>query len=226
MYAHQVIKDSLSKNGKALDRGLLYKEMTRIRNAIKFSFEIDSMPHLFKTVSNKALFFGDLGGVRLPFPCCWFDYIRRLDDNGKEFQKRGWLISEDFVQGYYIITATFFAHMHHAGNQWERRPWGYVISPDVGYSIISGVPDGNYQTGGKFLTIQQGAIVAIHLPMFEPDIDPEYTGKVIIEDREDVALLNLMLMLLSCRNIETVDNPPPEKLNKKRQKKGRQPLFT
>jgi len=39
-------------------------------------------------------------------------------------------------------------------------------------------------------------------------------------------LLNFALMLLNTKNITTIDNPPPARLNKKRVKNGKQPLFT
>jgi hypothetical protein len=39
-------------------------------------------------------------------------------------------------------------------------------------------------------------------------------------------LYDLFCKILSCKNITTVDNPPPEKLNKKRAKKNKCPLFT
>jgi len=38
--------------------------------------------------------------------------------------------------------------------------------------------------------------------------------------------VNAFLMLLNTKNIATMDNPPPAKLNKKRIKNGKQPLFT
>jgi len=43
---------------------------------------------------------------------------------------------------------------------------------------------------------------------------------------EKVWHLNAILMLLNTKNITTIDNPPPAKLNKKRVKNGKQPLFT
>jgi len=42
----------------------------------------------------------------------------------------------------------------------------------------------------------------------------------------EVHYTNLALMVLNCKNITTIDNPPPEKLNKKRIRNGKQPLFT
>ncbi len=39
-------------------------------------------------------------------------------------------------------------------------------------------------------------------------------------------ILETFLMLLNCRNIETLDHEPPAKLNKSRKKKGKCPIFT
>jgi hypothetical protein len=41
-----------------------------------------------------------------------------------------------------------------------------------------------------------------------------------------MALLSATLMLLNTKNIVAIDNPPPAKLNKKRIKNGKQPMFT
>jgi hypothetical protein len=42
----------------------------------------------------------------------------------------------------------------------------------------------------------------------------------------ELTMLDRFLKIINCKNITTVDNPPPEKLNKKRAKKGKCPLFT
>lgn len=44
--------------------------------------------------------------------------------------------------------------------------------------------------------------------------------------RAECCSLNFILMLLNCKNITTIEKQPPEKLNKKRAKKGKYPLFT
>ncbi len=46
------------------------------------------------------------------------------------------------------------------------------------------------------------------------------------DDQRDLYVLNAALLLLNCKNIETEDNQPPSKLNRKRAKNGKQELFT
>ena len=46
------------------------------------------------------------------------------------------------------------------------------------------------------------------------------------QEQYEIKMVNFALMLLNTKNITTIDNPPPAKLNKKRIKNGKQPLFT
>lgn len=50
-------------------------------------------------------------------------------------------------------------------------------------------------------------------------------NEAFLDDQKDLVVLNLALLLLSCKNISTVKNNPPEALNRKRQKRGKQELF-
>jgi hypothetical protein len=47
-----------------------------------------------------------------------------------------------------------------------------------------------------------------------------------LENGDEYKALSILLKLLDSKNISTVNNLPPEKLNKKRIKSGKQPLFT
>ena len=54
----------------------------------------------------------------------------------------------------------------------------------------------------------------------------ELNGMTKSGTRELILLVCSSVMLLNTKNIVTIDNPPPAKLNKKRIKNGKQPLFT
>ena len=63
------------------------------------------------------------------------------------------------------------------------------------------------------------------MPLSE-EIDPKTSFELGQDDQRDLYVLNSALILLNCKNIETKENVPPEKINKKRRKKGKQELFT
>ena len=82
---------------------------------------------------------------------------------------------------------------------------------------------------------EDGLGTYILLGFADPDIKPEIsmieniTCDGTYNEKKSAHLLLVAyfyLMLLNTKNITTIDNPPPAKLNKKRIKNGKQPLFT
>lgn len=68
-------------------------------------------------------------------------------------------------------------------------------------------------------------VACAHLPNLSPELE-KGMGILEKESNREITVLNMFLEILNCKNISTIDNPPPERLNKKRVKNGKQPLFT
>jgi hypothetical protein len=64
-------------------------------------------------------------------------------------------------------------------------------------------------------------------PLYGYEMEQDFSNSLVFSPMKTaMKLVNYFLMLLNCKNITTIDNPPPEKLNKKRSKSGKCPLFT
>lgn len=210
--------------------------VTQIQNAQHFHVgEWRDLHNLFKRTfdDNPQLFLGSSAvEVRMPYKLCWFDYMMNgeVDVQADQYRvkKRGILAVEhapDLIQTVICNCVLIDAREH-----WIVSPLAYLVSVGMDFE--------DNETGCKMLAAwekklgvpqekrfnQVGANVA---PMPVMDIrSREQFLKAMNEDRDDLTVLNQSLMLLNCRNIGTEKHPAPAALNKKRQKKGKQPLFS
>jgi len=79
----------------------------------------------------------------------------------------------------------------------------------------------NFTGGGRIIKHEQDGI-----PQVSPHIIPHAPKDYVDSIATVSSVVEMVLVLLSCTNIRSVDNVPPEPLNRKRQKAGKPPLFT
>lgn len=234
MFSHQVIDDI--KETYTRISGALSKEhstymhialnMARhIRNAQHFHLsDIDGLIDAAKRYKGSPLFIGDLSDIRLPYKSCWFDY--HCNDSNvpveRKAPKRGLLALEIKPDLLNVFVFAFSQEL----KRWAMGPQGYIISigkpmkfhPDV----VKFCHAAASKIGRDLPESRLNENIWL-LPVSQPNYDQMQAAK---EDAEDLSVLNLGLLLLSCKNIGTEKHVPPEALNKKRKKQGKQELFT
>jgi hypothetical protein len=152
-------------------------------------------------------FCGELGKfVKIPYNKCSFSFSSRKN----EVYSKSILLVEEIDNKENIILIQVFIYEKRL-NAWTTDGLYYKIK------IIE-------------KEIQSEISVLSHPSInYSPNVDDQLKS---IEDTHDLmwsstfGALNIFLLLLSCKNINKIKNNPPEKLNKKRITKGKQPLFT
>jgi len=241
MYAHQVIEDFLN-NAPLFNVNLARFMKDQIIPQLKISqkFHLDDIVdaiNIRKEMEKKKryLFMGE--DLRLPFSNCWFDYpypTKKSDLNPSygrisSSSKRGILALELFPN----LMTIYFCFYLDAFKTWALRDQAYLVA--INSTISDHIEEiiqywkkpqqvliKEMETLRQVLTTQQGQI----MPMPLINIAKDVVARMAEEDQGDFSILNIILLLLNCKNIETENNHPPLILNKSRRKKGKQELFT
>jgi hypothetical protein len=140
---------------------------------------------------------GSNGEVRLPYEHCWFDYVRTVGNI-----KMG-VLTSGMSNVPYFDAFVFMKPPDH--------PWGPF---SLFYEVYPNIAIGLHEKSVEIRTVKD----------FYRKSDKE--NIVLSWGQKALTILNLSLLLLSCKNIGTEKNYPPEALNKKRLKHHKQPLFT
>lgn len=167
--------------------------------------------------------FADADDLRLPYQTCWFSCRAPSFDDGA-VTKIGVLateLAEDFLQvaiGY-----------HSEPTSWMVIPVHYYIStqhPIVEHPIFKQMTNESVLSKIDPATHIHGRSYA-ELPGNKLNIEKYFNNNTSTEQTIlPFVLLEMALKLLHCKNITTETTDPPEKVNKKRRKKGKQELFT
>lgn len=220
MFAHQVIEES--RNGRTPDKSIIYHEvMSFMESVICFHFgKFDSILSVYNNFVGVPIFNDSLGeSAKLPYKCCWFDIFERkwkhgfLLIDGELFCNR---LKESWIKEDIMAMGKGFACFYFgcAGNQgWGMVPIGHYVTPNV---LREPYPKNN-----KVDYKVTYSALPVHL-----DYPKESTPDVGKFSIEELSMVNVMLLLLNCKNIATKIVPAPDKLNKKRIKQGKQPLFS
>jgi len=213
---------------------------TRVKKAIslyKFAkralpschkFHISNITELheaFKNLYGKPSFDFMTEYLRMPYKISWIDYLvdpfdqKEIGPEQSHIRKRGLLTWEDRENPDFprllVLIFNYFK------GEWILGPVCYTIHLDEREPHDFQVPRNSkatvfVATGGG------GRIIPINLF----DMDRRDFKKTIEEDTTDLTTLNFFLLLLNCKNIEKHRIKPPEKLNKKRRKNKKPPLFS
>lgn len=174
----------------------------KIRLATKIHFDTDILPEFSEEFTKELL-----GRVRLPFPCCYFE----IDNIGAMIaQEIGDPVKRIMFQTF-PLTAEGFVMTN------PKMSLGI----DLEYSCIS-----TWSTDGE----------AINDFKELTNMSESY-----VDDKNEISIQKLFLVrgvfgiplwvmygidVLNCSNVVTVDNHPPEALNRKRLKNGKHPIYT
>jgi hypothetical protein len=168
--------------------------------------------------------------VRLPYKSCWFEFEDNSFTAGETMPvpKRGLLVDELDEDLFRVVIVNWV-------EQWKR----WVLSPQ-NYLVLVGRTFGDdlERIGKKVAAaaVNRGVSPSVvnllmrsnTYPMSASDkqLPWDTALECRADDQRDLYVLNAALLLLNCKNIETEDNQPPSKLNRKRSKNGKQELFT
>ncbi len=232
MFAHQVIEDinKLCFRGKDFITGT-------ITSAKKFHVgNTSNLSMATKILVGKSLFWDHAEYCRLPFRQCWFDYVAEDDmaqsTGRKTITKRGILCGE-LADGL-IYAIIFICDQIHG---WTISPVQWLISINrdfLGYKdnlrhmFGQDIPTDAELMNVNFLRLpsfikHEGEINFTTL-MEEADRIP-HLAQHTHDDTYELMILQSTLMLLNCRNVITVYNHAPERLNAKRLQKGKHEIF-
>jgi hypothetical protein len=208
MYAHQVV-ESIKNCGKDSEIAKNKKLSSLCIDILNKSqkFYLGNMKNLFSFFNGQydtiPMFSYDLADdIRLPYKTCTLMYDSDINSEN-DASKAATIVIEGKDGDELLLIIWFYLS---SINDWAVLPW---------YFSIEGILD---KTKTSEMVIR---------PLFDDDVPND------IQEREEfitiriaMKLVNYFLLLLNCKNISTIDNPPPEKLNKKRAKTGKCPLFT
>jgi hypothetical protein len=219
MYAHQVIEDLewFKQYLNPVQVGALDKSIKLITNSQKFHFGDwdDGLNDIHNAgVSKQKEFFQ--GKYKLPYPLCFFTFIYAP-------LKRCFLLNE---VGEDLISCVC-ADWNNSTRRWMIYPIDNIIS--LNKPLLKNSTFDSFTDFCKLDDIRQGIgdahIVSICINGWQKEYDQIFkTEKNIFGFM--LSQLNVMLDLLNCKNITTETTPAPAKLNKKRKKKGKLPIFS
>jgi len=236
MFSHQVITDLKSHSKTTPDpvfRDNLILICDLMHKSMKFYIgEQDEFLALFKkynydskTHKTTALFKGELGqDIRLPSKICWVDFTVKTTEiapGNTAVPKRGILaieIDPDLI-GVYILNYL------PKTKDWMPSPNAYLIGLDriLDINIFHTYPSPFNRLDTKVSNSESVPNIST-VPLLK-NVSIDSVKAAFYDDGPDLKSLNMMLMLLNCKNVTNEVVEAPVKLNKKRRKKGRQELY-
>jgi hypothetical protein len=233
MYAHQVIEDiSIGRSIKANSEELIGIMADHILSSQQFFVKSDKhsviqpdgmvtmlpdghqneIPTEVGKTFDGPVMPEDLTGVRMPYQKCFFSFLCQ-DINPLRFEhnvtnvttiKTALLAIDSDTNDALVVSPFLF---HPSLKRWQLSPYLGEVRLDSDFS--------QYQDQVRMVVLKE----LLGWSQIEK-------ANIMVAISNTIALFLQTLKILSCKNITTIDNPPPEKLNKKRTKKGKCPLFT
>lgn len=204
MFVHQVIEDLFDGFQWGKD------SVNDIIAAIKFSFgdvEADVYDSIRNRFLGKTMWLDDLY-IKLPYPKVWIDFVFPSC-----FPRKYGVLMYEIKADVYNFIFKFFCFG--VDNKWSQGPIGSCITPGV---LV--MNDGSKKACSELRAFAD-----------EAEIADWFVGNITVSEYHKLmsnilSFVNTGLLLISCKNITTEIIPAPEKLNKKRIKQGKQPLFS
>lgn len=235
MYAHEVIADYEKFDLAGLvEGGYFWNKLTdKINRAVKFHVGNAANVETID-ISKEEIFQGENGEVKLPFDLCWFDWHRYgLPTNCKEPPPGGYSFKRGVLcQALFdtVLMCYIFQHSEEL-NRWAPSPVAtlHFIDSCLSTNLHS---DSIYEIlEKKECIINPKERHCFSDVIWFPIPISNYHGFIKTDLVDAVGfyeniILNKILKLLSCKNVTTEKVHPAEKLNKKRKKSGKLPLFS
>lgn len=204
-------------------------------------FHLGKMESVLKleTMGN-VMFCEDFNTMRLPYDTVWFDYYKDYEtkDSGytKETKslefassKRGILVKE-IELGVWFISMFNYIDMEKTwdiGGQYMALIGDRAKAGDHQYIHMKNTDFIKYQDNLKHCR-HAGHIVQLSYLTEEafPNSGFPNSRELMWQDQGDLTVLSAAVKLLNCKNVTTEQCIPSEKLNKKRIKNNKHPLFS
>lgn len=201
MFAHQVVE--ALKGTDLLNEDLVQKLINSILNSQKF--HLGDGVNFGNSIFSKSTTLADIlikyeKYLKMPYSLCWVDFsLKQKETDG--LRKAGML--SDFNHEENTLTFLLFGHF---GKHWDlNAAFGKFEFEDKSIAL-------------KYLTYD-------HLAEEVSKISDEDKEKDFMMIQHHGLLLLGFMVLLNCKNVYTEVSPDPAKLNKKRQKVGKVPIF-
>ena len=222
MYAHEVI-DSLKKTLRTTKNQNEYHEqyhklLPLINSSHKFHLGSVDKDDLINKYTGKQIFNDpEQKTIKFPYKNTWIDW----DDNSN--------MSYSDDENKRIYVKKYGAHIYTLDKKYHNI-FLYHYYEDM-FRIFGSLSDKQWIQCPVFFNLyynDERKNFFIHPGYMKPleSAPKESINALIQESSREFTVINMFLELLNCKNIGTVGNEPPEKLNKSRVKKGKQPLFT
>lgn len=208
MYAHQVIDDFEKLKGAAPEmRQMMDLAVVNILKSQKFHLGDISTNHILATYTGERLFDDpEKKFVRFPYSHVWIDWMDNIGDPLIDYQTQKVFPKKQACLAMNIGEDITMVFLFNYLTMWVVIPTVFIIKYD--------------ESRGNFLSHVEP------LPMLKNILSGETLSQHIEECSRELTVLNMFLELINCKNITSVDNSPPEKLNKKRRKNKKQELFS
>lgn len=224
-----------------------------VENAQKFHLgSVAGYQEMGMPILGTLLFQGVNGDVRLPYKQCYFDWHRfDVENKGNgDYPTTPSLKRAVLCQEFDANTFLYFIFNHF--NEAKAKSKGVIfteydiwqVSPVAGVALIDSSLGTNLMARELLYTMlkhqsdfSEARIDRFIGERFDANVFPLPLSPEIIKDRhtlwrfhnenvEELIVLNMALKLLSCKNVGTKVNQPPARLNKKRMKKNKPPIFS
>ena len=237
MYAHDVI-DDIHKTLLQFRQGrppqvagyleALEKMCPVIRDARKFHMgEVSDLENMMPGHNGRPFFTDDPEYLRLPYPVTWLDFsfsdsAQAESCNSNDVpriinSKEAVLVSEAGAPTF--LVAYFFSYIKELV-QWIPAEFCVFICVGGCHGINKALLD--KCTGKSNVESGKGTVTAVWFV----DAPPNHKDHLLTREYNlNFRLLEASLRVLNCRNIQPAKVPAPEKLNKKRGRSGKTPLF-
>jgi hypothetical protein len=218
MHAHKITEALGNFDSTIIDKQSQLFMLVNMVKANKFYIDNINWSKIGKNLENKILFSDQIGEVFQPYPVCYFEIM----ESKYGTQSLSAILSIEIDK---TLISTYFFQYDSCDKQWGVLPRSYTISlsGDLfknNYVLQCGEEIFGSKINQQILSHRKGNIIGLTLSQKELT-DEEYEN-----DAPELSMLNMILMLLSCKNISTEQHSPDAALNKKRIKRGKQPLFT
>lgn len=255
MYAHQVI-DSLNNTLVYSDDDLYKPNAARLTHSIAgaHKFHVGDFKDVYETFMNnlkgKRAFLSPETSdfIRLPYDKCWFDFQNTKSTSDENIEKvnvpkRG-VLTESTSKDTFVawvfnchddLTLESIYGSKRKGISWVPSPLCYFVNigKEVDHDFVTSTLKSNPQLKSIPAVIytkennKPSNIFALPVGRLAYEqLGKHEVTQLLKDDNDDIACLNVALMLLNCQNIGTENVEPPLNLNKKRGKKRKAPLFS
>lgn len=239
MYAHKAIDDlnwycqQLKNKERFKDHIKMVQEVIIpwIMSSQKFNMSaVGGLYDIFAEKYNKCRMFNDeLGNVRLPYNTIWLEYDidnEEIQNNQCGTRHRAVLAKEISAD---VIQCIIFAEIktQYMPPKWTFGPVSYYLSMNNKPFEAEYLKSNNIQKniGTPIYDRNDYTSNIVMCPIMEGITDLQ-AKTCLKEDGIDIAILNIALMLLGCKNIEREEHKPSRALALSRNKKNKAPLFT